>query len=107
MGKEVIVNNDNFENEVIKSDKTVLIDFWAAWCGPCKMVAPTIEQIAEEYSDKLKICKCDVDQNENLAMKYEIRSIPTLLVFKDGKEVKRSTGALPKERIINLFIDLI
>ncbi len=107
MSKEVILNENNFEKEVIKSDKPVLIDFWAAWCGPCKMVAPTVAEIAEEYSDKIKICKCDVDENNDLAMKYGISSIPTLLVFNKGEEVKRSTGALPKERIVNLFIDLI
>lgn len=107
MSKEVILNENNFEKEVIKADKPVLIDFWAAWCGPCKMVAPTVAEIAEEYSDKIKICKCDVDENNDLAMKYGISSIPTLLVFNNGEEVKRSTGALPKERIVNLFIDLI
>ena len=93
--------------EVLKSDNPVLVDFWAPWCGPCKMVAPTIEDIAEEYSDKLKVGKCNVDDNQDLSMKYEIRSIPTFIIFKNGKEVSRNMGAAPKERIINSFKDHI
>ena len=107
MSKEIIITDSNFELEVLKSDKPVLVDFWAPWCGPCKMVAPTIEDIAEEYSDKLKVGKCNVDDNQDLSMKYEIRSIPTFIIFKNGKEVSRNMGAAPKERIINSFKDHI
>jgi thioredoxin 1 len=103
MDKELTITEDTFETEVLKSDKPVLVDFWAAWCGPCKMFAPTIDSIASEYSDKIKIGKCNVDENPNIAAKYGIMSIPTILIFKDGKTVDQSIGIMPKETVINLF----
>ena len=89
----------NFEEEVLKSELPVLIDFWAVWCGPCKMIAPSIDELAKEYEGKAKIGKVDVDNNQQIATKYGIRSIPTLLIFKDGKMVDQIVGALPKPKI--------
>ena len=89
----------NFEEEVLKSELPVLIDFWAVWCGPCKMIAPSIDELAKEYEGKAKIGKVDVDNNQQVATKYGIRSIPTLLIFKDGKMVDQIVGALPKPKI--------
>ena len=99
--KPIEVNDSNFENEVIKSDKPVLIDFWAVWCGPCKMIAPTVEEIAREYDGKLKVCKLDVDSNPKTAMQYGIRSIPTLLILKGGQVVEQMVGALPKRSMVD------
>ncbi len=104
MGKYVILNDDNFEQEVIKSDLPVLIDFWAEWCMPCKMIAPIVEQLAEEFSGKLKVGKLDVDSNPQTSMKYGIRSIPTLLLFKDGKPVDQIIGAVPKNVILDKIL---
>jgi thioredoxin 1 len=89
----------NFQQEVINSDVPVLIDFWAVWCGPCKMIAPFIEDIAKEYEGKVKVGKLDVDNNPNVSMQYGIRSIPTLLFFRDGKVVDQIMGAVPKNMI--------
>jgi len=89
----------NFQQEVINSDIPVLIDFWAVWCGPCKMIAPFIEEIAGEYEGKIKVGKLDVDNNPNVSMQYGIRSIPTLLIFRDGKVVDQIMGAVPKNMI--------
>lgn len=100
---ETALTKDNFEKEVTGSDKAVLIDFWATWCGPCKMIAPLIEQIAEEYSDEVKVCKVNIDDEPSLAVKFGITSIPTLLVVKNGEVVKTSVGYIPKEKIIELF----
>ena len=100
---ETILTKDNFEKEVNESDKTVLIDFWATWCGPCKMIAPAIEEIAEEFSDEVKVCKVNIDDEPSLATKFGITSIPTLLVIKNGEVVKTSVGYIPKEKIIELF----
>ena len=89
MAKPAEFTDANFETEVLKSDLPVLVDFWAEWCGPCKMIAPTIEQLAGEYEGKLKVGKIDVDVHQQMAMKYNVRGIPTLLIFKDGKPVEQ------------------
>lgn len=98
--KPIIVNDKNFQTEVIESNIPVLVDFWAIWCGPCKMIAPLIDEIAEEYKDKLKVAKLDVDANQQTSMQFGIRSIPTLLIFKDGKVVDQIIGAVPKRNLI-------
>ena len=100
---EIILTKDNFEKEIKESDKAVLIDFWATWCGPCKMIAPIIKEIAEEFSDEVKVCKVNIDDEPSLATKFGITSIPTLLVIKNGEVVKTSVGYIPKEKIIELF----
>ena len=98
--KPVTITDANFENEVIKSDIPVLIDFWATWCGPCKAIAPIVEDLAKEYDGKVKVGKVDVDDNQQTAIKYGIRSIPTLLIFKDGKLNSTIVGAVPKAQIV-------
>ena len=96
---EIILTESNFESEVLKSDVPVLVDFWATWCGPCRMLAPTIAKIAEEQQGKIKVGKVDVDEEPALAVKYGISSIPTLMVFKNGLVVKASVGVQPKSAI--------
>ena len=100
---EVIISKDNFDREVLQSDIPVLVDFWATWCGPCRMLAPTIAKIAEEQSGAVKVGKVDVDEEPMLAAKFGISSIPTLMVFKNGKVVKTSVGVIPKAAIEALF----
>ena len=100
---EIIFTESNFENEVLKSDVPVLVDFWATWCGPCRMLAPTIAKIAEEQQGKIKVGKVDVDEEPALAVKYGISSIPTLMVFKNGLVVKASVGVQPKSAIEAMF----
>ncbi len=100
---EVKVTMDNFEEEVIKSELPVLVDFWAVWCGPCQMLAPTIAEIAEEYEGKYKVCKVNVDEELALAQMFKISSIPTLLVFKEGKVVNMSLGYKPKDQVLALL----
>ncbi|MBE7047285.1 MAG: thioredoxin [Ruminococcaceae bacterium] len=100
---EVIITKENFENEVLKSDIPVLVDFWASWCGPCMMLSPVIEEISEELEGKVKVGKINVDEQGELAMKYGIMSIPTLLVFENGEIKNKSVGFVPKETIISLF----
>jgi len=90
-------NGDNFETEVVKSDVPVLVDFWAPWCGPCKMITPIIEELAGEFGDKVKIGKVNVDNNQDLAAKFGIRGIPTVMLFKGGESVNSFVGLRPKE----------
>ena len=96
---EIILTAANFEEEVLRSDKPVLVDFWATWCGPCRMLAPVIAQIAEEQKDSIKVGKIDVDEEPELAMRYGIARIPTLKVFKNGEVVQTSVGVIPKPMI--------
>ncbi len=96
MAKPRDVSDDNFEQEVLKSTKPVLVDFWAPWCGPCRMVAPIVEELATEYDGKIEFVKVNTDDNPNTSVKYGIRSIPTLLVFKDGEAVGQIVGFRPK-----------
>ncbi|MBE5734024.1 MAG: thioredoxin [Clostridiales bacterium] len=101
---EIILTKENFENEVYKSQTPVLVDFWATWCGPCMMLMPTVEKIAREYDGKVKVGKVNVDEQMELAVKFGIEVIPTLLYFVDGKPVKKSVGAVSKEEIEKMFI---
>ena len=96
------INNANFHSEVLESDKPVLLDFWASWCGPCKMLSPIIDEIAAERSD-IKVGKINVDEEAELAAQFRIMSIPTLIVMKDGKMVNRSMGAIPKAQVLDLL----
>ena len=97
----VVLTNDNFEEEVInEKEKKVLVDFWASWCGPCKMLSPIIDEIASEDHEGLKVCKVNVDENQSLAMRYQVMSIPPLLVFENGEVVKTSIGALTKDKVL-------
>ena len=99
----VNLNEKNFEEEVLKSDKTVLIDFWASWCGPCRMMSPVVDEIAEEMNGTVKVCKINIDEEQNLAVKYNVMSIPTFVVIKAGKEIGRTIGVQDKEEIKKLL----
>lgn len=100
MAAPIEFTDANFEQEVINSDKPVLVDFWAVWCGPCRLIAPSIKEIAEEYGDVLKVGKVDVDSQPMTGGRYAVMSIPTLMVFKDGQVVDRIVGAMPKDAIV-------
>lgn len=100
---EITVTNDNFQNEIMDSDLPVLIDFWASWCGPCKMIAPIVEEIAEEYGGVIKVGKVNVDEEPFLAAQFGVVSIPTLIVIKDGLQVNSAVGYRTKEDIIKLL----
>lgn len=100
---EMNITKENFEAEVMNSDRPVLIDFWAPWCGPCRMLSPTISEIAEEYGDKVKVCKINVDEQGELASTFGVMSIPTLVVIKEGKVVNSVTGVRPKDQIVSMF----
>ena len=100
---ELKITRENFEQEVLKSDKPVLIDFWAQWCGPCRMLSPTISEIAEEYKDKVKVCKVNVDEEGDLAAMFRVSSIPLLVVMKGGKVTNSAVGVRPKDQIVKMI----
>jgi len=97
------ITNENFESDVLKSEEPVLMDFWAEWCGPCKMLAPILDQIADEYKGRVQIAKLDVEENQSIAMQFGVRSIPTLILFKDGVVEAQHVGMLSKEQLIKLL----
>jgi thioredoxin 1 len=99
MAEPISLTDDNFESEVLQAETPVLVDFWAAWCGPCRMVAPIVEELVGEYDGRAKICKLDVDSAQKTAQQYGIRSIPTLLIFNGGKVTEQVIGAVPKGQI--------
>lgn len=99
--KPIEITDQNFQQEVLNADKPVLIDFWAVWCGPCKMIAPVVEELAKEYDGKLKVGKMDVDSNQDTPMRFGIRSIPTLMIFSGGKVVEQIIGAVPKRALLD------
>ena len=100
---ELKITRENFEREVLQSDKPVLIDFWASWCGPCRMLSPTISEIAEDYKGKVKVGKVNVDEEEELAAMFRVSSIPLLVVMKDGKVVNSAVGVRPKSQILKML----
>lgn len=104
---EIDLNSGDFNEEITNTDKLVLIDFFATWCGPCKMLSPIISEIANEYSNSIKVCKVNVDENQDLALKYNIMSIPTLLFLKDGKIIKNSIGFCSKSELDSIINDLL
>ncbi|MDH7489102.1 MAG: thioredoxin [Anaerolineae bacterium] len=100
MENVIQLTDANFDKEVVESSLPTLTDFWAAWCGPCKMIAPIVEQLAQEYAGKMKVTKLDVDQNPTVATRFGVMSIPTLILFKNGQPVERIVGYMPKEKLV-------
>ncbi len=98
----IVIDNNNFDSEVLKSDKPVLLDFWAVWCGPCRLVSPIVDEIAQEHPE-IKVGKVDVDEQPELATAFGVTSIPSLFIVKDGKIVNSAVGAMPKEKILDMF----
>jgi thioredoxin 1 len=107
MANTVEVTDATFADDVLKSDKPVVVDFWAAWCGPCKMVAPVLDEIAGENKEKLTVAKLDIDANPATARDYQVMSIPTMIVFQDGKPVKQIVGAKPKAALLSDLADFL
>ena len=101
----VNITSENFDSEVLQSEQPVLMDFWAEWCGPCKMIAPILDQIADEYKGRLQVVKLDVEENQSIAMKYGVRSIPTLILFKGGVVEAQHVGMLSKEQLVKILDD--
>jgi thioredoxin 1 len=99
MSEPIALTDDNFSDEVLNAELPVLVDFWASWCGPCRMIAPIVEELSGEYEGKAKVCKLDVDVAQKTAAEFGIRSIPTLLIFKEGKVADQLIGAVPKQQI--------
>lgn len=107
MSKVIAVTDASFEQEVVQSELPVLLDFWAPWCGPCRMIAPILDELAEEFAGKVKIAKINVDDSKEVATQFAVRSIPTLIIFKNGKAVQTQVGALPKGQLQNLLQQVI
>ncbi|ATY15752.1 MULTISPECIES: thioredoxin [Actinomycetes] len=107
MSEPVKVTDKSFVDDVLTSEKPVLVDFWATWCGPCKMVAPVLEEIAKENGDKITVAKLDIDENPNTARDYQVMSIPTLILFQGGKPVKQIVGAKPKAALLSDLADVL
>ncbi len=107
MSNEIQLTDENFEQEVVKSAQPVLVDFWAPWCGPCRMIGPVIEELAKEYAGKVKVCKLNTDEAQDTAAKYQISAIPTILLFKGGKVMQQLVGLQPKEELKKHLDELI